>query len=296
MKTNPVKLPQGEKIDSLEFTFAIAKAVHPHLQDEKGMACVWRKLVTLPVLGPVPQFLTDKDRRDLEPLLPVHELHGRMSEEKSQEILTAYRQLPNRLPWEPIFIADSDIERNKDARRNAQQEHRDKLQKAFSAGEISAFNSSHVPNSRFGTGIYIRRQDAIQYLEKCGLRPASDLDGETNTSASISNNSLPETSRESAVDFKAPSIPQSEKKTQKRHDALRPTIEDAQKLTNHPYSAPHIWKILLEMLEEQKYPLEADTPDGISWRASPEELNVLNLTALKARLYRYKKIRQTMGK
>lgn len=161
-----------------EFLNFIGFAAHPDIQDAQGIDCVLNRMLRAADSGWMfPVELRPEDKKALIPLLEkLPPLHGRMSEEEIEEFMAAYRQLPDKLPWEPSIISAGDRAKNNFVRGEAIKRHRNYLEEAFFAGKVSAFDSDHLPVKRLTFGAYIEKNSAIKYLQSYCLWQDNEQD------------------------------------------------------------------------------------------------------------------------
>lgn len=204
--TARVVLPDGALIGLWDLAQAIGRAIQPVVEEgASGMACVTAKLVNSGIprthllpdqQGSVPATdaeqgaqpsatdtlwlpfeLTTEDSRCLEKLLPeLPGLRYPISDARRKEFLQAYRQLASQPPnWEPVFLTQSDVERQQDRQDEIRRAHVAALRDAFDSGQLAVYDANHVPVERivFTTDCFIPRHSALAYLEQLGL-PAFD--------------------------------------------------------------------------------------------------------------------------
>lgn len=118
----------------------------------------------------LPFALTDSERRWLEGRLPhLPPLHYPMSGEEVAAFLEAYRRLEQRPAWEPVLLTEVDIGRRKAEQALVLTRQRKALQDEFAAGRVTAVDSRYVPVRALAMGSFIPRDQAVAYLERCGL-------------------------------------------------------------------------------------------------------------------------------
>jgi len=118
----------------------------------------------------LPYELTEDDRRVMVKLLarlPV--LRYPMSEEDAAAFMSAYAKLPNRPAWEPVLITAATIERRKAEQDEVMHAHQKALQDELAHGRLVAVDASHAPVPRLAFGAFIPREQAIAYLDRCGI-------------------------------------------------------------------------------------------------------------------------------
>lgn len=119
---------------------------------------------------PLPYSLTDEDRRLMENLLAdLPALRYPMSEEDVAAFMSAYVMLPNRPTWEPVLITAAVIERRKAEQEAVMRDHQKALKDELAQGRLVAVDANHVPVARLALGAFIPREQAIAYLDRCGI-------------------------------------------------------------------------------------------------------------------------------
>lgn len=127
----------------------------------------------------LPFALSDSDRCWLEGVLPqLPPLRYPISDEEAAAFLTAYRDLKERPEWEPMLMTTAEMERRRDGQAAVLARQREALQAEFKRGNIAAVDSMYVPVPVLTTGSYIPREQAVAYLDRCGLVPEGN-DAET---------------------------------------------------------------------------------------------------------------------
>lgn len=120
----------------------------------------------------LPFALSDSDRCWLEGVLPqLPPLRYPISDEEAAAFLTAYRDLKERPEWEPMLMTTAEMERRKDGQTAVLARQREALQAEFKRGSIVAVDSVYVPVPVLTIGSFIPREQAVAYLERCGLVP-----------------------------------------------------------------------------------------------------------------------------
>ncbi|WP_423193154.1 AlpA family phage regulatory protein [Cupriavidus sp. H18C2] len=118
----------------------------------------------------LPFALTDSERLWLEGQLPkLPPLRYPMSDEEVAAFLDAYRRVEKRPAWEPVLLTAADLERRKADQAMALARHRKALQDEFAVGIVTAVDGRYVPVPVLAMGSFIPREQAIAYLERCGL-------------------------------------------------------------------------------------------------------------------------------
>lgn len=118
----------------------------------------------------LPFALTDSERRWLEGRLPyLPPLRYPMSDEEVAVFLDAYRRVEQRPVWEPVLLTEADIGRRKAEQALVLTRQRKALEDELAAGRVTAVDSRYVPVPVLAMGSFIPREQAIAYLERCGL-------------------------------------------------------------------------------------------------------------------------------
>lgn len=126
---------------------------------------------------PLPYLLEDKDRFELEKLLPsLPPLRYPMSNEDIAEFMEAYRALSNRPEWEPTFVTAGDLQRAKAQQDTISDLHRKALQQDLADGRLVAVDEHNIPVKNLLVGTRIPRKYAIEYLERCGIQHSDASD------------------------------------------------------------------------------------------------------------------------
>lgn len=177
-----IGVPSALEGDRLLIPPAVAKMVDtafsaasfaPSATEESGLAEREFSSQPLPIgNGDVkfPVELTDDDRHWLEGILPkLPLLRHPISDEQSENFLTAYRGLPARRAWEPSLMTTSEVARRKVEHDNVFMLHRNALERMFEGGELIAFDRQHRHVSALTVRSLISRPTAIAYLQQNGL-------------------------------------------------------------------------------------------------------------------------------
>ncbi|MFZ6647160.1 hypothetical protein ACO0LO_15655 [Undibacterium sp. TJN25] len=118
----------------------------------------------------LPYKLSDKERQMMEKLLAdLPALRYPMSEDEVATFMRAYFDLPNRPYWEPILVTAATIEQRQVEQDAIMLRHQKALQDELTRGRIVAVDSNHVPVARFAFGAFLPRDQAIAYLDQCGI-------------------------------------------------------------------------------------------------------------------------------
>lgn len=119
---------------------------------------------------PLPYKLTEDDRRVMESLLAdLPALQYPISEEDAEAFMSAYVKLSERPVWEPILITAATIEQRKVEQDMVMRDHQKALQDELMHERLVAVDANHVPVTGFAVGTFIPRDQAIAYLERCGI-------------------------------------------------------------------------------------------------------------------------------
>lgn len=130
-----------------------------------------REVVEWPTTGE----LDPDDRRLLEGLLPqLPPLRCGMSEADKTAFWSAYYNTPGRPTWAPILMTEADLMQRKRQQDATADLHRKALQIEFADGRLMAVNGRNAPVPMLTTGSFIPRNQAIAYLERCGLTYRGD--------------------------------------------------------------------------------------------------------------------------
>ncbi|VWC30383.1 hypothetical protein BLA9940_00033 [Burkholderia aenigmatica] len=209
-----VDLPSDPLINILLFGRAIARAIIPAGERElNGIECVIQKRVNLGVFpGQLkadvdsrvregtnpPQHaigsnsvaaqqsdsdwieqsdLTSVDRATLQALLPhLPPLSGPMSEQEVEVFTDAYRKLSDRPNWEPVLFTTALIDRRKAEQDSLMHFHMQALWDEVRDGRLKLLDRGHRLVENPNAGDFIRRKDALAYLEQCGLTEGAARD------------------------------------------------------------------------------------------------------------------------
>lgn len=175
-----VSLPKVEFIDCSLLTRCIALALYPTMETCEGIDCVIAKVGTSKAANSTSGLtlqtaLTQGDREILERLLTgLPKVFGWMSDYELAIFMYQYSILPNRPDWDPVLVNLAHIWKMEAEQLNAASEHRKKLQDKLFNKQIQAFDAAHLPANKIGPGVYIRREQALQYITECGL--VEDID------------------------------------------------------------------------------------------------------------------------
>lgn len=118
----------------------------------------------------LPYKLTNDDRQLMEKLLAdLPALHYPMSEDDVATFMDAYFNLPNRPAWEPVLVSATTIERRKVEQDTVRHHHQKALQGELTHGRLAAVNANHVLVAKLAIGNFLPRDQAIVYLDRCGI-------------------------------------------------------------------------------------------------------------------------------
>ncbi|MET3916830.1 putative DNA-binding transcriptional regulator AlpA [Variovorax sp. OAS795] len=175
MQKIDIQLPPGDPIDLWDLTRLIAKSICPSLREAEDYAWLQKKLVKLPTLDLEMQSdMTTGERATLLHILPGLPPRAGMSAQDREVFMDAYLKHPDRLPWKPVFVSEEEVAANGLQILQIQEKHRLALQHAIASGKLIAFDQHHINESRAGKNIFIRREDALDYLKAHRLRTAED--------------------------------------------------------------------------------------------------------------------------
>jgi len=88
--------------------------------------------------------------------------------------MDAYLKHPDRLPWRPVFVSEETVAANGHQILQIQEKHRLALQQEIASGKLIAFDQHHIDEGRAGKNIFIRREDALNYLKAHRFRTVDD--------------------------------------------------------------------------------------------------------------------------
>lgn len=175
MQQNDIQLPADDFIDLWDFTRLIAKAIWPSLREIKDHSWLQKKIAHLPGSDFGTQFeITAEERDSLVRLLPELPARAGMSKAEREAFMEIYLEHPDRFPWVPRFVTDEEVTANGFKILEIQERHLLALQRKIASGEIVALDAHHVTETRVGKNIFIRREDALRYLQQQHLQANKD--------------------------------------------------------------------------------------------------------------------------
>ncbi|UJH72295.1 AlpA family transcriptional regulator [Burkholderia cenocepacia] len=122
--------------------------------------------------------LDDDDRLAFEELLLDYPmLRSLLSPQNEDAFLSAYRDVPRRPSWVPVFQTTNDRKRREREQDDVRERHRQALQTEFAEGRVTAVNGRNAPIPVLTTGSFIPRAQALAYLDRCGLAYGGDAAG-----------------------------------------------------------------------------------------------------------------------
>lgn len=118
--------------------------------------------------------MTAAERATLLRILPSLPPHAGMSAREREVFMDAYLKHPDRFPWRPVFVSEETVAANGHQILEIQEKHRLALQQEIASGQLIAFNQHHIDEGRAGKNIFIRREDALNYLKAHRFRTVDD--------------------------------------------------------------------------------------------------------------------------
>ncbi len=175
MQKTDIQLPLDDPIDLWDFTRLIAKSICPSMREAEDYAWLEKKLVKLPTSDlEIQSDMTAAERATLLQILPGLPPHAGMSAGEREVFMDAYLEHPDRLPWRPVFVSEETVAANGHQILQIQEKHRLALQQEIASGKLIAFNQHHIDEGRAGKNIFIRREDALNYLKAHRFRTVDD--------------------------------------------------------------------------------------------------------------------------
>ncbi|WP_240531435.1 helix-turn-helix transcriptional regulator [Variovorax boronicumulans] len=170
-----IQLPPDDLIDMWDFTRLIAKSICPSLREAEGHTWLQKKLEKLPGSDfETASEMTADERASLLRLLPELPSHAGMSKNDREVFMDAYLRHPDRLPWSPVLVTEEEVTANSFKILQIQEKHLLELQQEIASGKITALDQHHVTETRAGKNIFIRREDALNYLKAHRFRTVDD--------------------------------------------------------------------------------------------------------------------------
>ncbi|KWZ42665.1 hypothetical protein WS72_07130 [Burkholderia savannae] len=106
--------------------------------------------------------LDDDDRLAFEELLLDYPmLRSLLSPQNEDAFLSAYRDVPRRPTWVPVFRTAPNIKRREQEQDDVRDHHRRALQTEFAEGGVTAVNGRNAPIPVLTTGSFIPRAQAL---------------------------------------------------------------------------------------------------------------------------------------
>lgn len=175
MQKIDIQLPPNDLIDLWNFTRLIAKSICPSLREAEGHIWLQKKLEKLPGSDfEIASEMTADERASLLRLLPELPSRAGMSKSDREVFMDAYLKHPDRLPWSPVLVTEEEVTANSFKILQIQEKHLLALQQKIASGQIVALNEHHVSETRAGKNIFIRREDALNYLKAHRLHLTED--------------------------------------------------------------------------------------------------------------------------
>jgi predicted DNA-binding transcriptional regulator AlpA len=170
-----IQLPLDDPIDLWDFTRLIAKSICPSMREAEDYAWLQKKLVKLPTSDfEIQSDMSAAERTALLRILPGLPPHAGMPPREREVFMDAYLKHPDRLPWRPVFVSEETVAANGHQILQIQEKHRLALQQEIASGKLIAFNQHHIDEGRAGKNIFIRREDALNYLKAHRFRTVDD--------------------------------------------------------------------------------------------------------------------------
>jgi predicted DNA-binding transcriptional regulator AlpA len=170
-----IQLPLDDPIDLWDFTRLIAKSICPSMREAEDYAWLQKKLVKLPTSDlEIQSDMSAAERTALLRILPGLPPHAGMTPREREVFMDAYLKHPDRLPWRPVFVSEEAVAANGHQILQIQEKHRLALQQEIASGKLIAFDQHHIDESRAGKNIFIRREDALNYLKAHRFRTVDD--------------------------------------------------------------------------------------------------------------------------
>ncbi|SDH55884.1 AlpA family transcriptional regulator [Variovorax sp. OV700] len=180
MQKSNIRLPSEDFIDLWDFTRLIAKAICPSLREIEDHSWLQQKLVRLPGSAFDTQFeMTVEERDSLVRLVPGLPARAGMSKGDRDVFMETYVKHPDSFPWVPKLVTDEEVTANGFKILQIQEKHLLALQRKIASGEIIALDENHITETRIGKNIFVRREDAIRYLEQQHLQVSEDQSVQT---------------------------------------------------------------------------------------------------------------------
>lgn len=175
MQKTDIQLPPDDPIDLWDFTRLIAKSICPSMREAEDYAWLQKKLVKLPTSDlEIQSDMSAAERAALLRILPGLPPHAGMSAREREVFMDAYLKHPDRLPWKPVFVSEETVASNSLEILQIQEKHRLALQQEIASGKLIAFDQHHIEKNLAGKNIFIRREDALNYLKAYRFRTVDD--------------------------------------------------------------------------------------------------------------------------
>jgi predicted DNA-binding transcriptional regulator AlpA len=179
-----IQVPLDDPIDLWDFTRLIAKSICPSLRDVKDHTWLQQKLEKQPGSDfETVSDMTADERASLLRLLPDLPSHAGMSKKDRKVFMDAYLKHPERLPWCPVFVTEEEVTANSFRILQIQEKHLLALRQEIASGQIIALDEHHISETRAGKNIFIRREEALNYLKAHRFRTTEDSSALSITSA-----------------------------------------------------------------------------------------------------------------
>jgi len=145
------------------------------MREAEDYAWLQKKLVKLPTSDfEIQSDMSAAERTALLRILPGLPPHAGMPPREREVFMDAYLKHPDRLPWRPVFVSEETVAANGHQILQIQEKHRLALQQEIASGKLIAFNQHHIDEGRAGKNIFIRREDALNYLKAHRFRTVDD--------------------------------------------------------------------------------------------------------------------------
>ncbi len=145
------------------------------MREAEDFAWLQKKLVKLPTSDlEIQSDMSAAERTALLRILPGLPSRAGMPPREREVFMDAYLKHPDRLPWRPVFVSEETVAANGHQILQIQEKHRLALQQEIASGKLIAFNQHHIDEGRAGKNIFIRREDALNYLKAHRFRTVDD--------------------------------------------------------------------------------------------------------------------------